>query len=141
MNNGDAIGMIIKQINDELQKRANNLLRASDLTLTQSGVLATLNNAENNELTLKELERAIHVSQPTAHGIVRRLMEKKLVDTYDDRDNRRIKHVKLTAEGKRQAALGQEHMAQAEAMLTKNLSEDEVIQFRLLLGKVRRGLD
>ena len=140
MENQLEIGMAIKQINDALQKHANNALRGQDLTLTQVGLLNTLYHADNFDMTLKEIERAHHVSQPTAHGIVRRLAEKKLVDTFDDADNRRIKHVRLTEEGRKQSAISKERVSDAEALLTKNLSADEEEQLRILLKKVKDGL-
>ena len=134
------IGMAIKQINDALQKHANNALRGQDLTLTQVGLLNTLYHAEDFDMTLKEIERAHHISQPTAHGIVRRLAEKNLVETFDDADNRRIKHVRLTEEGRKQAAISKKRVSDAEALLTKNLSADETEQLRTLLKKVKDGL-
>ena len=140
MGNKLAIGMAIKQINDGLQKHANNALRGHDLTLTQVGLLNTLYHADDFDMTLKEIERAHHVSQPTAHGIVQRLAEKKLVDTFDDVGNRRIRHVRLTEEGRKQAAISKEKVSDAEALLTKNLSADEEEQLRILLEKVKDGL-
>ena len=140
MASNDAAGIMIKQINDALSKIANNDLRESDLTITQVGMLSTLYHTENQDMTLKELEKAHHVSQPTVYGIVRRLSEKGLVFTYDDKINQRIKHVKLTKEGIRQAEIGESHMADTEKLLMKNLSEEEQIQLKILLKKILSGL-
>lgn len=136
----DTAGIMIKQINDALSKNANNGLRDSDLTVSQAGMLSTLYLADNHDLTLKQLEKAHHVSQPTVYGIVRRLAEKNLVITYDDRENQRIKHVRLTDKGIRQAKIGEQHMADAEAMLLKNLSDKEKEQLKILLKKILTGL-
>lgn len=136
----DTAGIMIKQINDALSKNANNGLRDSDLTVSQAGMLSTLYLADNHDLTLKQLEKAHHVSQPTVYGIVRRLAEKNLVITYDDRENQRIKHVRLTDKGIRQAKIGEQHMAGAEAMLLKNLSDKEKEQLKILLKKILTGL-
>ena len=140
MANNDAAGIMIKQINDALSKIANNDLRESDLTISQVGMLSTLYHAENQDMTLKELEKAHHVSQPTVFGIVRRLSEKGLVITFDDEVNQRIKHVRLTEEGIRQAEIGESHMADTEALLMKNLSEEERIQLKIVLKKILSGL-
>lgn len=136
----EAIGMMIKQINDTLSKNANNALRKDGLTLSQIGLLLSLDAAPNHEMTLKELEKTHHVSQPTAHGIVKRLAEKKLVVTFDDRDDHRIKHVSLTDAGAAKCQIGRQHMAEAEAMLTCNLSPEEQSIFIKLLKKVRDGM-
>lgn len=134
------IGMIIKQINDTLEKRTNNELREDGLTLTQSGFLTTLFLSPEKNLTMRELEDEMHVSQPTAFGVVSRLCEKKLVQTYDD-ENKRTKHVVLTSAGIEKCTHAQIHMSDAEAKLTKKLSDREKIVLRELLEKVCEGLE
>ena len=42
MTDQNSCGMLLKQINDELEKRANNKLRAQDLTMAQPGALRLL---------------------------------------------------------------------------------------------------
>lgn len=140
MDSNDAAGIMIKQINDALSRIANNDLRKSDLTISQVGILSTLYCAEDHDLTLKELEKIHHVSQPTVYGIVRRLCEKELVMIYDDETNQRIKHVRLTAKGIRQAQIGESHMADTEVLLLKNLTDDEQTQLRVMLKKIISGL-
>ena len=141
MSNSDDIGMLIKQINDLLQKNANNILKKEGLTATQVGLLTALVSAKGCDLTLKELEKQLHVSQPTVHGVVKRLTEKKLVECFDDPDNRRVKHVMLTERGLEQTERGRIHMNEAEELLTKNLSAEEQRGLREILMKVRDGIE
>ncbi len=42
----NSCGALLKQINDELEKQANNSLRADDLTVSQVGVLLALDRTE-----------------------------------------------------------------------------------------------
>ena len=56
-------GALLKKINDELEKNANNALRGQDLTIAQLGALLELNDAEDGQLTLKELERFFEKSE------------------------------------------------------------------------------
>ena len=44
-------GALLKKINDELEKNANNALRSQDLTLTQLGARVELNAAPDGQLT------------------------------------------------------------------------------------------
>ncbi len=73
---------LIKQIHDGLEKQANNSLRSQDLTMSQVGVLIELRFSLEKQMTLKELERRLHVAQPTAAGIVARLEQKGFVEGF-----------------------------------------------------------
>ena len=46
MRNDYACGTLLKQINDIMEKNANNALRGQDLTISQSGVLVLLDEKE-----------------------------------------------------------------------------------------------
>lgn len=133
------IGMLIKQISDSLEKHANNGLRNDGLTLTQSGFLTSLYTSKSHDLTMRELEEIHHVSQPTAHGVVERLTQKQLVDTYDD-SNSKAKHVVLREAAYEKCELGIKHMVEAEKNLRKNLTENEQQTLCMLLEKVRNGI-
>lgn len=132
-------GMIIKQISDALEKKTNNELREDGLTLTQSGFLTTLYFSSKKDLTMSELEEQMNVTQPTAFGVISRLCEKNLVETYNEK-NSRAKHVLLTKQGIEKCEHARSHMKEAETLLNKNLSNDEQKIFRELLIKVRDGL-
>ena len=86
-------GMLIKQINDELLKNANNALRLQNITLAQLEVLDQLNQAPKGRYSLKELEQILHVAQSTAAGIISRLEQKGFVAGFGDAADRRIKQV------------------------------------------------
>ena len=76
MEERQACGKLIKQINDELRKNANNAMRALDMTVAQLEVLLELDSAPEKQRSLKELEQRLHVAQSTAAGIIARLEQK-----------------------------------------------------------------
>lgn len=129
-------GMLLKQINDELEKRANNALRSQDLTWSQLVVLMELSHAPEGQMPLKDLEKAIHVAQSTAAGIVSRLESKGLVEPWGDPEDRRVKLVKLTAAGSERVEGALIHRTQAEERLLSGLTEPERAVFQMLLQKV-----
>lgn len=133
-------GLLIKQINDELQKNANNALRSSDMTMAQLGALMELNRCPENQLTLKELERRLHIAQSTAAGIISRLEQKGLVEGFGDPEDKRIKLVKITAKGTSCVASAEQGMSDAEDMLLSSLTDTEKSIFFSLLKKVRDSL-
>lgn len=129
-------GALIKKINDELGKNANNVLRAQDLTFSQLGALLKLDAASEGQLTLKELEKQLHVAQSTAAGIVSRLERKDLVESFGDAEDRRIKIVKITSGGIQRLQDADQHRIQAEERLLSGLTETERSIFYSLLKKV-----
>ena len=56
-------GMLIKQINSELEKNANNMLRNDDLTVSQIGALMELDESIEKQMELKELEEVLHIAK------------------------------------------------------------------------------
>ncbi len=139
MQKSDLCGALIKKIHDEIEKKANALLRQQDLTLSQMNVLMELEAVPGHQLTLKELEALLHVAQSTAAGIVMRLEQKGFVKSFTDENDRRVKKVAITPSGMeccRNAASDIKHM---ETQLLSGLTDTEKEQFRDLLKKVFNG--
>lgn len=136
----DSCGTLLKQIHDALEKQANNSLRADGLTMAQVGVLLMLDRAEHRQMPLKELEKALHVAQSTAAGIVSRLEQKGLVESFGDAEDRRVKVVRLSEAGAGCCRTADARMAAAERQLLSSLTEAERDIFILLLRKVRDSL-
>lgn len=128
--------MLIKRINDEIEKRVNNTLRATDLTMSQMGALVVLRHQPGGEMPLKGLEHELGVAQSTAAGIVRRLEQKGFVESLGQADDRRVKVVRITEQGKSYCAGADAEMARVEDDLLSPLSEEERAQLQRLLSKL-----
>lgn len=131
---------MIKQIHDALEKDANNAMRPQGLTMAQLGVLLVLYDFPEGELPLKELEQTLHVAQSTAAGIVARLEQKNFVEGYTSAEDRRVKMVRITAEGVACCQESQKSMENTEARLLSKLTEEERELFHSMLQKVRDTL-
>lgn len=129
--------VLIKQIHSELEKNANNALRQDDLTLSQVTVLMELDRAEGNQMELKQLERALHVAQSTAAGIVRRLEQKGFVEGFGSPEDKRIKMIRITPLGMDCCRKAEVNMRKAENSLTAALTDTEQSILVSLLQKVR----
>lgn len=133
-------GALIKQIHDEIEKKANALLRQQDLTLSQMNVLMELEAAASHQLSLKELEGLLHVAQSTAAGIVVRLEQKGFVECFTDENDRRVKMVSITAAGMVCCQNATSDVRDMETQLLSGLTDAEKFLFRNLLEKVFKGL-
>ncbi len=133
-------GTLIKQIGDELRKKADNKMRSQDMTMTQTVALLALYHTPEKQLTMKQLEKELHVAQSTAAGIVSRLEQKGLVDGCSDAEDKRIKLVRITQTGITRVLETEQDMAHAEEMLLSVLTETEREILYSLLKKVRGSL-
>lgn len=135
-----ACGAVLKQINDIMEKNANNALREQDLTISQSGVLVMLDEKEGKTATFKELEKSFGVSQPTMVGLLNRLEQKDLVEILNDPDDKRIRRAHLTRKGSDKCKEGYKHMKAAEELLLRSLNAEEQAEFLRLLIKIRESM-
>lgn len=135
-----SIGLIIKQIHDSLEKRANNDLKDKDLTMMQMSILIALINADKEFLSMKELEQHFNVAQSTVVGIISRLKQKRLVEILSDAKDKRVKLVHITAAGKVCCKDAGSHMDKVEKLLLKNLSDEEQNILNSLLIRVLDNL-
>ena len=140
MQKNDLCGALIKKVHDEIEKKANALLRQQDLTLSQMNVLMELEGAADHQLTLKELEGLLHVAQSTAAGIVMRLEQKGFVESFSDENDRRVKQVTITPAGLECCKNAASDVMQIEAKLLSGLTESEKPLFLDLLEKVFNAL-
>lgn len=128
-------GFYLKQIQDTLERQANNNLRNQDLTMMQLGVLLRLNDTVDGVMALKDLERYFCVAQPTMAGIVKRLEQKGFVQSSGSENDKRIKVIHITDSGIACCKSSECHMEESEERLLCGLTPIERQIFYALLQK------
>ena len=136
MRDDTACGALIKQINSTLEKNANNTLRKQDLTFAQVSALMAIRDYPEQRISLKELEKILHVAQSTTAGIISRLEQKGLVTGFGDSSDKRVKLVQITPSGEECCRNAEQNMKEAEEHLLSGLTETERSIFNSLLKKV-----
>ncbi len=129
-------GWFIKRIDNALEKEANSNLQMLNLTMQQNRVLIQLAHAPENTLSLKALEERFGAAQSTVAGLVSRLEKKGLVEARSDPADKRVKLVRLTAEGLALHAQSHQKIVESEERLTRLLSEEEKATLLASLRKV-----
>ena len=129
-------GWFIKRIDNALEKEANSNLQMLNLTMQQNRVLIQLAHAPENTLSLKALEERFGAAQSTVAGLVSRLERKGLVEARSDPADKRVKLVRLTAEGLALHAQSHQKIVESEERLTRLLSEEEKAALLASLRKV-----
>ena len=132
-------GILIKKIHDDLEKKINNSLKASDLTMSQMEALIILSEQADRQMPLKSLERQLHVAQSTAAGIVSRLEQKGFIEAYGQPDDKRIKNIRMTDMGISYCRQAAKAMNKVEKELLRELSSEEQENLHQLLKKVYKS--
>ncbi|WMJ87236.1 MarR family winged helix-turn-helix transcriptional regulator [Anaerocolumna sp. MB42-C2] len=128
---------LLKMINDGIEKKINNELKEFDLTFSQIRVVALLYHSVQENYSMKELEKIFHVSQQTIAGIVKRLEAKDMIVSISDADDKRIKRIKLTENGKKLGAEAQLiKVEKIEEWVLKPLNAEEQDMILSLLKKI-----
>ena len=87
---------------DTYERTANRSLKHLNVTVSMIGALAAIARQPNGCVSMKELERLRHISQPVTLGIVGRLEERRLVKTHfvEDDSGNRVKMAAITDAGR-----------------------------------------
>ena len=110
------------------------------LTLSQMMVIESFRHSEDGYQTVQDIQNALHVAQPTASGLVKRMEKKGLLKRVKSRDKRE-KIIALTEEGLEKITSARKGMLSTEKYLLENLDDEEIEQFRYLLDKVWNSID
>lgn len=140
MENDSSCSVLLKQIHDVQEKNINNTLRNLDLTFSQINVLRALVHSANKQMSLKELEKILHVAQSTTARIVAKMESKGLIDSFGDASDKRIKYIRLTQYGEQYSSNAKQKLEEEETRLLSSLTETEKMLFISLLQKITSNL-
>ncbi len=134
----EAAHLNVLQLGDLLQNRLGRVLREYDLTLSQYQVLRVLEHAGT---ALPSLEIAVRMPQvtPAITGLLTRLEEQGLVKRRQDKQDKRVTQVELTAKAKGLLKKLEKPVLDLHKQLSSPLSEADLKQLSKLIEKVWRG--
>lgn len=129
------IPVLIKVISELAEKNMNRMLKKNDVTATQNRALFIIREA-GEPIPEKYLEEALHISQPSTVGLVRRMECKELVTTSQSPQDRRSILVGITPKGEEICRESYQDMKKGEALMERGLSEEEKQELKSLLFHV-----
>ncbi len=140
MNQEIACSVLIRDIYLTWARDAGTFLRrlseqGMELDLTQTNAVTALLEADGGELALKELERALHMSQSAVARMAVRLEEAGYVESRMGGADRRVKRVRLTEKGRLCGACMVELLTEAEEQLLHGMTPGERLLLRELLDR------
>ena len=99
MENAITCGFLLREINFIWERIAKKLLRETDLNWTQLGALGALAAAKEQELSLKELEKALGLTQSVVARMANQLTKYGYTEYASDPADRRVKRLRLLEKG------------------------------------------
>lgn len=134
------IGYFFKMITDKLKVQADADLKQYGLTLTQSRVLAFLNE-KGGQATQKEIEDFLECSHPTVVGVISRMERGGFVITWFDADDKRNKIVKLTEKAHSIGEAMETAIDQHDEKILRSLSNEQIDELEKTLRIIYRNLE
>ena len=127
------IGFLLKVIQENTERHANQIFKPVDLTSSQVRVLKFLRERGEMPVSQKEIEEYLQVSHPTVVGIVQRLEHKGFVRTEFSGQDKRQKYVYRTEREEELFRQMNNSHRELESLLTKDMSEEQIRELRKLL--------
>ena len=130
------IGFLFKQINTIYEKEFNNRLKKLGITASQCAVLDYLFNTSEEEITQKDIEKALNLKNPTVTGLLKRLDEKGFVLVVPSNKDKRCKNVFLTEKAYDIQRRMEMDRKKIDKMLTLGMTKKEVASLEKMLKRV-----
>ncbi len=138
MNEND-IGLLIKKLADKIKIAVDEQLKEQGLTFSQTLIIGFLSQ-RGGIATQKEIEDHLQVSHPTIVGIVSRLEKNGFVVCSVDEKDRRNKIVRAVDKALNTVDFIRNGKREMEERLTKGLSEEDLTEFRRIVGLMYENL-
>lgn len=135
------VGFMFKQINTIYEKEINNRLRKLGITSSQCAVLDYLFNASLEEVTQKDIERALNLKNPTVTGILKRLEENGFVLIVPSNKDKRCKNVYLTEKSYDIQRKMDMERKKLDKMLTLGMTKKEIAALEKMLARVLYNIE
>ena len=127
--------ILIRELENQIERQSNNSMKSMDITMSQAAVLAAVLESPDKQLTMKELEKRVHLSQSVTAGIVSRMEQKQYLESFGNPDDKRIKMIRVTEQGEKQCNEARKILVKIERQITDGLTEKEKTSLEELLTK------
>ena len=135
------LGQMVKRIHGLLHQEASRHFADTDLTPAQGHFLVVLHHQKDDTARMKEMENSFHCAQSTIAGIAARLEKKQLIASFTSPEDRRVKCVRLTDEGRALCESARLSIVSAEEKMLSSLTDAEKETLNDLLTKCMSAFD
>lgn len=115
--------------------------RGYDVTPVQSHALVYLSRHQGEEITQRDLERALKLKPSTINGLVERLLEKKYISRCPSPTDGRCRLLRLTEEGEQMVESFRAALERTDEAVLSDLSKEEQAVLEGLLRRIINTLE
>lgn len=133
------VGFLIKLIYDDHGKVLFQHFRSQGLTPAQAEVLRFVMSQGGARITLRDVEAFLGVSHPTVVGLVSRLVDKGMLISVPDPEDRRARNL-YPAPPPDARDVSLDGLEESEALLTRGFTPEERAELVRMLKRVRENL-
>ncbi len=130
------IGFLFKQINNVYEKEFNRRLKSLGITSSQCEVLDFLLQSGQEEVTQRDIERALNLKNPTVTGLLKRLDEKGFILAVPSGREKRFKNIYLTEKAYDIQKRMEKDRKKLDQMLTLGMTKKETESLHKMLNRV-----
>ena len=135
------IGFMFKQISNVYEKEFNRRLRTLGITASQCAVLDYLFTSSKEEVTQRDIEKALSLKNPTVTGLLNRLDEKGFILSVPSNKDKRCNNIYLTEKAYDIRRRMDMDRKQLDKMLTLGMNKKEVAALEKMLKRVLYNVD
>ena len=118
------------------EKEFNNRLKRLGITSSQCEVLDFLLQSSKDEVTQRDIERALNLKNPTVTGLLKRLDEKGFILSVPSGKDKRCKNIYLTEKAYDIQRRMEMERKKLDKMLTLGMTKKEIDALYKMLNRV-----
>lgn len=130
--------LLMGQVMHLYVQRSIQLLKKLNVHPGQSGMLWTL--CHNDGVSQKELAKKLGITPPSITVMLRKLETEEMIFKKQDEKDQRITRIYITEKGRKVAEQMGEVLAQIEAEVFAEMSQEEVLLLRRLFLQMKKNL-
>lgn len=128
-------------IHINMNKERNRKLKELSLTSSQADVLFYLINNYKNKINQKDIEKTFDLSNPTVHGILKRLEIKGFIKKTPNSEDARSKNIEITDKSKHLKKKLEEEQTNILQAVWQDITPKEKEAFLTTLKKIETNIN
>lgn len=135
------IGFLVKQINNIYERELNTRLKKMGITASQCEVLDYLFQTSQDEISQRDVEKHLNLSNPTVTGILKRLDRKGYILCVPAASDKRKKNIYLTEKAYDIQRTMENDRKKLDRELTRGMTKRETEALRKNLKKLLYNIE
>ena len=138
----ECLGRLFKQIHFAFEMNGARLMKAVDVTPAQMDVMLLLyaKEREGSEVTQKDIETVLRLSNPTVTGLLKRMEEKGFIRRVRKETDKRCRFIYMTEHGRTHMEMLEQARKQGEANIVRGMTDRQAGELKQLLKIVLSNL-